>query len=217
MARRQHGFTLLELMIVITVMGTMAAMMAPGIGEFLADARASSVAEELVRISRHVRARAQETGLAHLLVFGGTQNDSNGLGRLRVYEGMNNHCRQTPWPQAIGGHVNDGFAALEDLDLAITTYNPVSSGTTPRANDSDRQVIVLGVRGSAAAPDAAVLCFEPSGASLQGVTASSDVGYAFSSQNTAIVFTVTRSVGGEQRGAVREVVFPAGGTARFRY
>ena len=217
MHRGAAGFTVLELLIVITVMGTMAALMAPGIGEFMADARASSVAEDLVRISRHVRARAQETGLAHLLVFGGTSNDSGGLGRLRVYEGMNNHCRQTPWPQALNGTTANGFATIEDLNLGHSSFNPVSSGSTPRASDTNRQVVVLGVRGSLGAPDAAVLCFEPSGITMQGAGNASEAGYAFSAQGAPVVFTVTRSMSGEQRGAVREVVFPAGGTARFRY
>src|SRR5262245_718025 len=131
----RSGFTLLELMIVVTVMGTMAALMAPGIGEFMADARASSASEELVRIRRHVGPRARQPGLPHLIVFGGTNNDSGGLGRLSVWEGMNNHCRQTPWPQALNGAVTSGFAPVDGLDLGNGIYNPVGSGSTARATD----------------------------------------------------------------------------------
>jgi prepilin-type N-terminal cleavage/methylation domain-containing protein len=215
--QRRAAFTLLELMIVITVMGTMAALMAPGIGEFLADTRASSVSEELVRLSRHVRARAQQTGLAHLIVFGGTGNDSGGLGRINVWEGMNNHCRQTPWQQALTGTEANGFAPVDGVDLGHSAYNPVSSGSSPRAGDSNRQVIVLSVRGTPGAPDSGILCYEPSGLSMLGVSATNDAGFAFTLQTTPVTFTVTRTVSGELRGAVREVVFPAGGSARFRY
>src|ERR1700753_1681156 len=105
MDRSRPVFTLRELMIAITIMGTMAALMAPGIAEFLADTRASAATEDLIRLSRHVRSRAQETGLAHLIVFDASNGISGALGRILVYEGMNNHCRQTPWPQTLSGTV----------------------------------------------------------------------------------------------------------------
>jgi hypothetical protein len=78
-------------------------------------------------------------------------------------------------------------------------------------------VIVLSVRGSVGAPDSAFICYEPSGATLQGVSAGNEIGFTFTQQNVPITFTVTRSVSGELRGVPREILFPAGGTARFRY
>jgi prepilin-type N-terminal cleavage/methylation domain-containing protein len=217
MGRRHAGFTLLELMIVVTVMGTMAALMAPGIGEFLADARASGATEDMIRLSRHVRSRVQQTGLAHLLVFSGLPADSGGLGRVRIYEGMNNHCRQTPWSQAIDGTVDNGFTTTDQIDLADSSYNAPVGGTAAKKADMNRQVIALSVVGSLRAPDTAVICFEPSGATFEGIADASSASFAFTAQTTPIVFTVTRSVSGEQRGANREVVFPAGGAARFRF
>jgi len=218
MRRQQRaGFTLLELMIVVTVMGTMAALLAPGIGEFLADARAASVSEDLVRISRHVRARAQESGLAHLLVFSGAASDSGGLGRVRIYEGMNNHCRQTPWPQTVGGSAADGHAPVEVLDLSASSFNPVGSSNGPSIDDSNRQVISLRVAGAVGAPDAAVICYEPSGATWQGASTSTSIGFAFTRQVLPITFTISRRVDSVLRGADRNVVFQPGGIARFRY
>jgi Tfp pilus assembly protein FimT len=198
-------------------MGTMAALMAPGIGEFLADARASSATEDLIRLSRHVRSRAQETGLAHLIVFDASNNISGALGRVLVYEGMNNHCRQTPWPQTITGTVANGHTTVDSVDLGSSIYNPVGSGVQARSTDTSRQVIAMAVRGSIGAPTSAIICYEPSGATLEGVGDGSSAGYAFTNQNAPITFTVTRSVSGVQRGPVREVVFPAGGSARFRF
>jgi prepilin-type N-terminal cleavage/methylation domain-containing protein len=213
--RRQHaGFTLLELMIAITIMGTMAALLAPGIGEFMADARAAGASEDLVRLSRHVRARAQETGLAHLLVYTGIPGDAGGLGRIRVYEGMNNHCRQTPWPQTVGGTAADGHAPVDVLDLSSSSYNPVSN---PTIDDANRQVIALRVANAIGAPDSAVVCYEPSGATWQGTFTASSIGFAFTRQIAPITFTITRRVSGVTRGADRNVVFQPGGIARFRY
>jgi prepilin-type N-terminal cleavage/methylation domain-containing protein len=214
MRRRQAGFTLLELMIAVSIMGTMAALLAPGISEFMADARAAGASEDLVRLSRHVRARAQETGLAHLLVYTGVPADAGGLGRIRVFEGMNNHCRQTPWPQTVGGVAADGHAPVEVLDLSASSYN---QGTNPSIDDTARQVIALRVSDAIGAPDSAVLCFEPSGATWQGAFTATTIGFAFTRQNAPITFTITRRVDGVTRGADRNVVFQPGGIARFRY
>jgi prepilin-type N-terminal cleavage/methylation domain-containing protein len=214
---RRHAFTLLELMIAITIMGTMAALMAPGLGEFLSDTRASAVAEDLIRLSRHIRSRAQETGLAHLMIYRGDIYASGGLGQILVYEGMNNHCRQTPWAQTTSGTVANGHTTVDTIDLATSAYNPIGSGAAPTSADTNRQVIVLGARENTTALSSALICYEPSGATLKGVSDSSSAGYAFSVPQYQVTFTVTRTVNGEPRGAVREVVFPIGGTARFRY
>lgn len=215
MVSTRQGFTLLELMIVITVMGTMAALLAPGIGEFLADARASSATEDLVRLSRHMRSRAQETGLAHLLVFGRTNKDRGGLGVFRVYEGMNNHCRTTPWPQTVNGALSDGHAPVETLDML--TYNPSSMGANVTVNDAERQVIAVTATTSAGAVDTVNLCYEPSGATYEGAADASLAGFVFTRQAVNIKFTITRTVNSVQRGTTREVNFPPGGIARFRF
>jgi prepilin-type N-terminal cleavage/methylation domain-containing protein len=219
MRRSQAGFTLLELMVVVTVMGTMAAMLAPGIGEFMADARCAGAAEDLVRISRHVRARSQESGLAHLVEMRAGTADSGGLGVLRVWEGMNNRCRLTPWLQTVNGSVNSGHGWVEELDLGSSHYNqPPGGGRAPTIDDGDRQVISMRAGGSITTPEYAAICIEPSGATWQGVsTTASGTGYAFTRQTQAATFTFTRSVNGVTRGALRTIVFQPGGIARFRF
>jgi prepilin-type N-terminal cleavage/methylation domain-containing protein len=220
MRRRRDGFTLVELMIVVTIMGAMAALIVPGIGEFLADARAASAAEALVRISRHMQARAHQTGLAHMLVFGGTSTESGGLGVVRVYEGMNNHCRQTPWAQTIGGREDEGHAPVDALDMGWGEYNPPTGGKAPAIDDRDRMVISLRVTGAAAAPDAAILCVEPSGAVWEGVAASTaGSGFVFTKPvaKTSIDFIVSRKMNSVVRGRERTVSFSTSGIARFRF
>jgi prepilin-type N-terminal cleavage/methylation domain-containing protein len=220
MRRQQAGFTLVELMIVITVMGTMAAMIVPGIGEFLADARAANAAEGLVRLTRQMQARTQQTGLAHLMIFGATNNDSGGLGVVRVYEGMNNHCRQTPWDQARNGRDDEGHAPVDVLDLSSGDFNPGAVGSQPTYDDRDRQVISLRVSGAVGAPDAAVICLEPSGAVWEGAASSIvGAGYVFTKPLTSrpIVFTVSRRVNSAIRGRDRTVLMSTTGLARFRF
>jgi prepilin-type N-terminal cleavage/methylation domain-containing protein len=219
MAKRQAGFTLIEMMIVITVMGTMAALLAPGIGEYIADARATAASEGLVRVSRHVRARAQETGLAHLLIFGNTKDAAGayGLGRMLVYEGMNNHCRQTPWGQATAANgAANGHAPVEALDLGDTSYNPRLGGTAnPTVDDLGRHVVGLSAADGLAAY---TFCFEPSGAIWLGTPdATPTSGFKFARQVRPVTFSVRRTLNGTARGVTRNVVFQPGGIARFSF
>jgi prepilin-type N-terminal cleavage/methylation domain-containing protein len=215
--QRTHGFTLLELMIVVSIMGAMAALLAPGIGEFMADARASGAAQDLLRLNRHIRSRVQETGLAHLMIFSSSSNDSKGLGRVLVYEGMNNHCRQTPWAQTIGGSVSDGHAPVDQLDLRASTYNSIAGTGTPSIDDSNRQVISLAASDSTGARETVNLCFEPGGTTLDGTSSQAGAGFSFINQTDIITFTVTRQVNHEERGPVRQITFPPGGGARFTF
>jgi len=224
MAKRQAGFTLIEMMIVITVMGTMAALLAPGVGEHIADGRATSVSDGLVRISRHVRARAQETGLAHLMVFNNANNEAgaNGLGRLLVYEGMNNHCRQTPWGQATGDTAAaNGHAPVEVLDLGDGSYNPRLAGTQRASiDDKGRHVVALVALDGATEINPLASCFEPSGVIWLGtadLTPSVTSGYRWARQVRPIVFSVRRTLNGVARGVNRSVVFQPGGIARFSF
>src|SRR4051812_38372508 len=124
-SRSIEGYTLLEMSIVVLIMGAMAAMIAPGLGEFMADARASGASEELIRLDRVIRARVNQTGLAHLMLFQASDDaaGSNGLGRIRVWEGMNNHCNQTPWLQTINGAATLGHVPVDALDMGDSAYN----------------------------------------------------------------------------------------------
>ena len=220
MPRDRAGFTLIELMIVITIMGTMAAMIAPGVGEFIADSRAAAASEALVRISRHMQARTQQTGLAHLLVFSAGNNDGGGLGVVRVYEGMNNHCRQTPWEQTIQGTVENGHAPVDVLDMSSGEYNPAPAGAAPTIDDRDRQVISLRVTGSVGAPDAAVICLEPGGTVWEGAASTTaGAGFVFTKPPSrgAINFIVSRKMNSAVRGVDRTVFFSTSGIARFKF
>jgi hypothetical protein len=131
---------------------------------------------------------------------------------------MNNHCRQTPWRQAIDGIVADGHAPVESLDLGESRYNQPTGGEAPTIDDRDRQVISLRVSGAIGAPDAAVLCVEPSGTVWEGaLEPTAAAGFVFTRPRNPVVFTVSRKVNSVVRGRDRTVLFQTGGIARFRY
>lgn len=221
-ARSTEGYTLLEMSIVVLIMGAMAAMIAPGLGEIMADSRASAATEDLLRLNRVIRARVNQTGLAHLMMFQASADaaGSNGLGRIRVWEGMNNHCSQTPWLQAINGTALNGQMVIDSLDMADTAYNLPTGSSPPSSTDTSRQVIRIAASTTAAL---AILCFEPGGNTFRGVVAGNapDIGFNFTPQTAPETFSViryiNRSGGPEQRGVNRDVVFPAGGNGRMRF
>jgi prepilin-type N-terminal cleavage/methylation domain-containing protein len=221
-ARSTEGFTLFEMSIVVLIMGSMAAMIAPGLSEWMADARASAAAEGLLRMGRVVRARVNDTGLAHLLVFRASDDadGSNALGNVVLWEGMNNHCNQTPWMQTIEGKIEDGHQAIDRLDLGNSEFNLPMDGRAPAASDTGRQVVRLTANLD---PKLVVLCFEPGGTTFTAVADgdSPSIGFRFTPQTAPVIFTVNRSIarqGGtaETRGADRQIVFPAGGNGRLR-
>lgn len=221
-SRSIEGYTLLEMSVVVLIMGAMAAMIAPGLGEFIADSRASGASEELVRLNRVIRARVNQTGLAHLMVFQASDDaaGSNGLGRIRVWEGMNNHCNQTPWLQTINGSADEGHVPVDSLDMGNSAYNLSTGGSPPSATDTGRQIVRIQASTNA---KFAALCFEPGGRTFVGASAADSpaIGYTFVPQTAAETFTVIRqySRGGtmEDRGVRREVVFPPGGNGRMRF
>jgi prepilin-type N-terminal cleavage/methylation domain-containing protein len=221
-SRSIEGYTLLEMSVVVLIMGAMAAMVAPGLAEFMADARASGASEDLIRLNRVIRARVNQTGLAHLLMFQATNDaaGSNGLGRIRVWEGMNNHCNQTPWIQTINGIPDDGHVTVDGLDMGDSAYNLSTSSDPPTASDTGRQVIRIQASTNA---QLAILCFEPGGNTFVGTTAgnSPSIGFIFTPQITAETFSVIRATARsgvmEERGVNRAVIFPPGGNGRMRF
>jgi prepilin-type N-terminal cleavage/methylation domain-containing protein len=227
--RSAQGFSLLELMIVLVIIGVMSALVMPGLSEYLADTRTSGAAEDLVRLCRRTRSRVQETGLAHLLDYSAT--GSGNLGVATVWEGMNNHCAQTPWSYVTAqygiatGQAKVAFAPFDVLDLGASVYNPTAANTVPSAADQGRYVIQLWAEqpASNAAPSdptnpprnsswltSARICFQPNGQTFQLT------GWTVAPHVSSFVFHVVRMMNGTHRGVDRQIIVPPGGTGRVR-
>jgi prepilin-type N-terminal cleavage/methylation domain-containing protein len=210
--RSAPGFTIIELMIALVVIGVMAATIAPSLTEVLADNRQVSAAMDIVRLARQTRARTIATGTAHMLRYRGDTSEAAGygLGTIAVHVGMNSKCLQTPWNQSTAPAAGSGQGPREIFHMA--DYNPTNGVTAPRAADESRHVIALetrfGAEGAAVQTEARI-CYQPNGDTYTGTT-------GLAVQADPVLIAIRRSVDGVARGRDRQVVFPVGGNARLR-
>jgi prepilin-type N-terminal cleavage/methylation domain-containing protein len=94
---RSEGFTLLELMIVVTIIAVSAALAAPAITQAMSIARADRANHDVVRLVRQGRSEAMAYGRAYLLHV-----DRTGNGRVELWRGASSACRLENWGTTMG-------------------------------------------------------------------------------------------------------------------
>lgn len=205
-ASPRAGFSMVELLIVVVIVGIMAMTVAPSLSEVLSGNRQASAAMDLIKFARATRSAAVSSGAAQLMVFG--PSGSNNLGVINRYIGMTNRCLQSRWDIAMGSDPGQGAKRALGFDMAA--YNP---GYKPSDDDKTQQVIKMSaaVLGGDAIQTVLWLCYQPDGQ----VYAMFDAGTVLQIQNVDFEFTISRSIYGEKHGVDRRVLFPAGGNARF--
>jgi Tfp pilus assembly protein FimT len=88
---RRPGFTLLELMTIVTIVLIMAAIIAPEASRAYAIFRAQNAASDLLMMARTARREAMESGRATVVRF------LPSPGRVEVRRGTSSLCRATNW------------------------------------------------------------------------------------------------------------------------
>jgi prepilin-type N-terminal cleavage/methylation domain-containing protein len=193
--RANSGFTLLELLIVVAVIATVAMLAGPALQQTVGEHRAATAALDLVRLGRRARSESLAFGRAHLMRI-----DANAE-TVRVYRGITNSCRTNDraliTAVACGA---PGTSCIDSMDLTSHTYRRGSIG------------VYMAITSGNALLDA---CYRPSGVVEFRTTA---VG-TFSDLNTnAGGWIVTLQREDDDDGAIgvaRRILIPHGGDTRI--
>lgn len=197
--RRRAGFTLMEALAVVAIIGISAAIAAPALTSAMANRRTGEATQALVRLGARARSESMAYGRAHVLVFSETSTGAPANnGSAQLWRGRSNLCNANPWGTIMASACSTSTSCLEALDMGA--YN---HGTNQ-------------VRMRMTGATSAWLCFQPDG----DVLISSGAGARFMPSIAGVTgdgatFTFQRLVNGADDGSVRQVVFPFGGTPRI--
>lgn len=202
-SRTEQGFSLIELMVVVTIVAIVSALVLPGMSQASRDRRIQQAAISALDVIREVRSRAMYRGAAQLLVI---QNTGNAL-RFDAYEGSSSSCRMSRFSPTAG--VLDPQARVATLDLSETRY--VRDGLWAR----------ISVPAAAAQLQ---VCFTPTGNAYfsndSTVITSPTEGWSNDSTlvgvGGAYQIDVFQIQDGVELGVRRHVLIPLGGNPRMR-
>lgn len=211
---QERGFSLIELMIVVTIVMVAVALVAPSISASVQNNRASEAGISLVHLARKARSHAVSLGKSHLLRYTRASAPSGERGHVRVFRGTVSGCNNNDWDAivALGACGDPGSGCIDALNMGEGRYVSASAEISLRP-------LALPALGDI---DDIDLCYDANGVMSYRVGAALQGG-RFASNNLiggAFVFEVQRSQtgGGEsvEVGVTRQVVLPLGGEARVR-
>ncbi len=191
----QAGFTLVELMIVVLIIGIGAAMSASGIANAFSEDRARRATRELVRLARRARSDTVQYRIAHLVWL----QTGNGLNQASIQRGTGPSCTNEAWA---------GTLTMELLNLA--------AAGGPYAQDAFPAQMAIADQNNAVVTTMAI-CYSPTGLMFTATPAN------LAAAGAALAVDGQESGGGGVRvditrlnsgGVARHVLFPQGGSAR---
>jgi prepilin-type N-terminal cleavage/methylation domain-containing protein len=198
---RQHGFTLVELMIVVVIIGLIMAAAGGAMSEAMADRSHYTGARRVYQMGKEAFNRTRATRRAHLLSFTNMTGTANGTATLIM--GRNNSC-------------NQGWAALLALGACGTLNAPCLTTVNLGAGEFSTANNEVRIRDSSGLATTA-LCYTPSGLVQHADTMAGPFrGTNFKQNGTstlggAYLFRISRFDGATQKGVNRHVVFPGFG------
>jgi prepilin-type N-terminal cleavage/methylation domain-containing protein len=208
-ARRGRGFSLIELMVVIIIIGIVAALAVPTMAAARTDRHAYDDAGQIMQLFREARTRAVARGGAVLIAFA---PGANNVGSFQMYEsvavnpgGLGGANRspvascKTPTVWTPLGAANPNIVFVDGLDL---------NGMIEAQYNIQTQFFLYSPVTGATAIGGGFICFTPLGRTYFNQNA--PIFDGLQPMLTPLEFQVTRSSGG----TVRSVLLPPNGMAR---
>lgn len=200
--RADHGFSLLELMVVVTIIAVLSALVLPSMTQAVRERHAQEAAIEVIDLLREIRGRAMYRGRAQTVAI----RQVGTTVRLEAYEGTESSCRLSRFRSTAGA----GFVAAEQialLDLSDARY----------ARDDLASLISL-----PAGTNFLQLCYTPMGNTFFAMSEISIPSTLWSNDSGAVGFggafqiDVFQARSGVVSGVRRRVLIPLGGIPRLR-
>ena len=198
--RRTAGFTLLELMVVVILIGVLAALGVPSIAAQLRDRRTNQAAHEVALLYRQARSLAMGRGGAVLVRFDGAAN-----GRIEVRESMDSdpaHCVSLPATSCSAANWN----AASPLNRLVGAFDVNANGPYERVKLAFFQA------DGTNAGSAVEVCFTPLGRPYRRLSFAG----AFTPMNDVPYIQVNRvDAANQPEGITRTVLVLPNGTSRL--
>jgi len=192
---RQAGFSLLELMIVVVIIGVVTALALPGMGQASRERRIQQAAGTVLDVAREVRTRALYRGRAQTLIV----SQSGAAIRLDAYEGSSPSCRLSNF----GTGVLDPMQRVANLDLTDARFSRDNLGATISVPSGTTYLQI---------------CYTPLGAAFFSTNPIITASQAWSNDSSVLgtggVFQI--NVFQTTGGATRRILIPLGGMPRMR-
>ncbi len=197
---KRAGFTLVELMVVLTIMGITVGLAVPTMTSAIADRRVSKVARDIVRIYREARYNSMAYGRAHGVSFFYNivtvvpMPAWSKSWHFKLYRGTSSGCLRNQWDFL--GSTDDRLVSA----IRVTDYDP---------DISDEDAVQV------EAWNWQFMCYEGGSSNRLWRSDVFSQGWPMSGVG-GIGFAISRVIAGEARGVVRKVFVPFGAsTARI--